>query len=104
MTAGTATGLSRDDIRAIHDRPLLELVFDAAQVHREFHEPSTVQCASLLSIKTGACPEDCSYCPQSAHYNTELEREPCLCYSQGDWLFSVVAPRVWRLSVRLSWR
>jgi len=74
----TATGLSRDDIRAIHDRPLLELVFDAACVHRQYHEPSTLQCASLLSIKTGSCPEDCTYCPQSAHWDTELESEPVI--------------------------
>ncbi len=70
--------LSRGDVRAIYDRPLLELVARAARVHREHHDPRHVQCSALLSIKTGACPEDCAYCPQSAHHNTELEREPLL--------------------------
>ena len=78
MTAATQTGLSREAIQAIHDRPLLELVFEAARVHRAHHDPATVQCASLLSIKTGACPEDCAYCPQSAHHGAELEREPLM--------------------------
>ncbi len=77
MTVATAA-LTREAVQAIHDRPLLELVFEAAQVHRAHHDPARVQCASLLSIKTGACPEDCAYCPQSAHYNTELEREPLM--------------------------
>ncbi|MDA1195444.1 MAG: biotin synthase BioB [Planctomycetota bacterium] len=70
--------LSRAAIRVIHDGPLLSLVFRAATVHRAHHAPDTVQCASLLSIKTGACPEDCAYCPQSAHWNAELEREPLM--------------------------
>ena len=77
MTVASAH-LSREAIQAIYDRPLLELVFEAGTVHREHNDPSAVQCASLLSIKTGACPEDCAYCPQSAHYNTELEREPLM--------------------------
>ncbi|MDF1699824.1 MAG: biotin synthase BioB [Planctomycetota bacterium] len=75
MTVAT-TALSREALQAVYDQPLLELVFQAAQVHRAHHDPRAVQCASLLSIKTGACPEDCAYCPQSAHHNTELEREP----------------------------
>ncbi len=55
--------------------PLLDLVFQAQTVHRQ-HAHKDVQLASLMSIKTGACPEDCKYCPQSAHYNTELKKEP----------------------------
>ena len=60
--------------------PLLELVDQAREVHRRYHEDGTVQLASLLSIKTGACPEDCAYCPQSAHYakKTGLKRETLL--------------------------
>ena len=60
--------------------PLLELVDHAREVHRRHHEDGTVQLASLLSIKTGACPEDCAYCPQSAHYakKTGLQREELL--------------------------
>ena len=64
-----------DEARAIYDRAVTDLVFKAQQVHREFHEPDAVQLCSLLSVKTGACPEDCSYCPQSAHYDTQVEPE-----------------------------
>ena len=63
-------------VQALFERPLLELVFEAAQTHREFHDPTTVQCSQLLSIKTGGCPEDCSYCSQSAHNDSELDRSP----------------------------
>ncbi|MGI9383702.1 MAG: biotin synthase BioB [Methyloligellaceae bacterium] len=60
--------------------PLIELLYRAQGVHRRYHEDNTVQLASLLSIKTGACPEDCKYCPQSAHYakDTGLEKETLL--------------------------
>lgn len=57
-----------DEIVAIHDLPLLDLIALANRVHRHFHDVGDVQKASLLSIKTGGCPEDCAYCPQSAHY------------------------------------
>jgi biotin synthase len=57
-----------DEIVAIHDLPLLDLIAQANRVHRHFHDVSDVQKASLLSIKTGGCPEDCAYCPQSAHH------------------------------------
>ncbi len=57
-----------DEILAIHDLGLLELIAEANRVHRFFHAVSDIQKASLLSIKTGGCPEDCAYCPQSAHY------------------------------------
>jgi biotin synthase len=57
-----------DEILAIHDLALLELIAEANRVHRFFHAVSDIQKASLLSIKTGGCPEDCAYCPQSAHY------------------------------------
>jgi len=64
------------EIRAIHDLPLLDLVYRAAGVHRAYNDPSDVQRASLLSIKTGACPEDCGYCSQSAHHKgTGLPRQ-----------------------------
>jgi biotin synthase len=71
---------SVDEILAILQSPLLELVHQAQSVHRQWHEEGTVQLASLLSIKTGACPEDCKYCPQSAHYakDTGLEKERLL--------------------------
>ena len=66
------------ELRALHDLPLTELVFRAQTIHREFHAPNKVQRCTLLSIKTGACPEDCGYCPQSAHYDTSVTPERLL--------------------------
>jgi biotin synthase len=64
-----------DEIVAIHDMPLLDLIARANAVHRRNFDPSDVQKAALLSIKTGGCPEDCSYCPQSAHHReVKLDR------------------------------
>jgi len=63
------------DVRAIHDLPLPDLLLRAQQIHREHHRPNEVQLCSLLSVKTGGCPEDCSYCPQSSHYDTGVKRE-----------------------------
>ena len=65
---------TREEIRAVHHQPLPDLLFTAQSLHREFHDPNRVQFCRLLSIKTGGCPEDCSYCPQSAHYQTEVTR------------------------------
>tara|TARA_Y100001954_G_scaffold79177_2_gene86989 strand:+ start:13673 stop:14710 length:1038 start_codon:yes stop_codon:yes gene_type:complete len=64
-----------EEIQAIHDKPLLDLIFEAASIHRENFDPQKVQVSSLISIKTGGCPEDCSYCPQAARYNTGLEAQ-----------------------------
>ncbi len=64
---------NKDSALALYHTPLLELVFQAATVHRHHHNPCEVQMSSLLSIKTGGCAEDCSYCPQSAKYNTNVE-------------------------------
>ncbi len=68
----------RAEVRAIHDRPLLELVLRAAAVHRKFHPPNEVQVCRLLSLKTGGCPEDCTYCAQSARYDTGVTSAPLL--------------------------
>lgn len=57
----------------LYNSPLMELMYQAATVHREFHNPLEVQMSTLISIKTGGCPEDCSYCPQSMKYHTDLE-------------------------------
>ena len=77
--AATATrGLARDDVAAVYRSPLLELVFRAGEVHRRHHDPSQVQVCVLLSVKTGGCPEDCGYCPQSAHHPTQVKPEPLL--------------------------
>ncbi len=65
-----------DEVAALLARPLFELLFEAASVHRRHHDPNKVQCSQLMNIKTGGCPEDCSYCSQSAHYATAVEREP----------------------------
>ncbi|MAT64526.1 MAG: biotin synthase BioB [Gammaproteobacteria bacterium] len=69
---------TRDEILALFARPFNDLIFEAQQVHRAHFDPGEVQVSTLLSIKTGACPEDCAYCPQSAHYKTELEVERLL--------------------------
>jgi biotin synthase len=72
MTHSEASSSTRHDwttyeIAAIYDLPLLDLISEANRIHRKFHDLNDVQKASLLSIKTGGCPEDCAYCPQSAH-------------------------------------
>jgi len=64
---------SPEALLELYNKPLLELVFEAATVHRQFHDPREVQMSSLLSIKTGGCPEDCGYCPQAARYHTDVE-------------------------------
>src|SRR5215469_725486 len=72
------TDWSREEISALYHRPLLDLLFEAQKVHRQFHPANQVQMCRLLSIKTGGCPEDCAYCPQSAHYSTGVERQPLM--------------------------
>jgi biotin synthase len=67
---------STAEIRAIHDLPIPDLLFRAAQVHRAHWNPQEIQFCTLDSIKTGACPEDCAYCPQAARYDTGLKVEP----------------------------
>lgn len=69
---------SREEILALFDLPFNDLLHQAQSVHREHFDPNTVQVSTLLSIKTGACPEDCAYCPQSAKYDTGLEKERLL--------------------------
>jgi biotin synthase len=69
------TDWKRQEIAALYHQPLMDLLLQAQKVHREFHPANEVQMCRLLSIKTGGCPEDCAYCPQSAHYSTGVERE-----------------------------
>ncbi len=66
------------EVQALFDQPFNDLLFQAQSVHRENFDPNQVQISTLLSIKTGACPEDCKYCPQAGIYNTELEKEKLL--------------------------
>ncbi|GHC25405.1 biotin synthase BioB [Aidingimonas halophila] len=67
-----------DEIEALFALPFNDLLWQAQQVHRRYFDPNAVQVSTLLSIKTGACPEDCKYCPQSGHYNTGLGKEKLL--------------------------
>jgi biotin synthase len=68
----------KSEVQTIYDTPLPELLYRAQTVHRSFHEPDRVQTCQLISIKTGGCPEDCAYCPQSAHYDANVERQGLL--------------------------
>jgi biotin synthase len=65
----------KSQVQLLYRLPFMELLHHAHEVHRSHHDPSDIQRCTLLSIKTGGCPEDCSYCPQSAHYDTGLERQ-----------------------------
>jgi biotin synthase len=66
---------TREDVRALFALPFPELIFQAATVHRQYFDPTEVQISTLLSIKTGGCPEDCAYCPQSAKFDTGVKAE-----------------------------
>ncbi|VFR19551.1 Biotin synthase [plant metagenome] len=70
-----AQRVSLDEILALYDLPFPELLHRAQTVHREHFDPTVVELASLLSIKTGGCPEDCAYCPQSAHHDTAVDAD-----------------------------
>src|SRR6186713_1246773 len=69
---------TREEISEIFNQPILNLIYQGATVHREFHDPQEVQVCTLLSVKTGGCPEDCAYCPQAARYHTAVEAEPLM--------------------------
>ena len=64
---------TKQEILDIYNQPLMDLLYQAASIHREHHDPNTVQVSTLISIKTGGCPEDCGYCPQAARYHTDIE-------------------------------
>ncbi len=69
---------SLQEIRALYDLPLFELIDRARAVHLAFHQKEKVQLCTLLSVKTGGCPEDCAYCPQSSHHETPVKGEAML--------------------------
>lgn len=69
---------TREEIAGIYHFPVLELIYRAATVHREYNDPQEVQVCTLLSVKTGGCPEDCSYCPQAARYHTNVKIQKLL--------------------------
>lgn len=72
---GVRHDFSVEEVLQLFALPFNDLIFKAAQIHRQFHDPNAVQISTLLSIKTGSCPENCKYCPQSAHYDTGLGKE-----------------------------
>ena len=78
MTEAVRTDWSIAEIRDLFDTPLIQLVRDASGVHQQFHDPEVVHVNQLLSIKTGACPEDCGYCSQSVHNNSGVKPEPLM--------------------------
>ena len=69
---------TKEEIGEIYNLPVLELIYNASVVHREFHSTGEVQVCTLLSVKTGGCPEDCAYCPQAARYSTDVEAHKLL--------------------------
>jgi biotin synthase len=78
MTSALRFDWTLKEIGSIYTLPLPELILTAQTAHRTYHRPDEVQACTLLSIKTGGCPEDCGYCPQSAHYDTGLTRQPLM--------------------------
>ncbi|WP_017317008.1 biotin synthase BioB [Mastigocladopsis repens] len=78
MTVVIRYDWQESEIREIYDTPLLELIYQSASVHRQYHDPRKIQVCKLISIKTGGCPEDCSYCAQSSRYKTEVKAQALL--------------------------
>jgi biotin synthase len=75
LAGGVRHDWTRDEVRALFALPFPELMFEAQRIHRLHFDPTEVQISTLLSIKTGGCPEDCAYCPQSAHFDTGVKAE-----------------------------
>ena len=73
---------TKEEILEIYNKPLMELLYEAATIHRQSHDPNVVQVSTLLSIKTGGCSEDCGYCPQAARYHTGVEGDDLMGVSQ----------------------
>lgn len=73
---------TKEEIIAIYNKPMMDLLYEAASIHREHHDPNVVQVSTLLSIKTGGCSEDCGYCPQAARYHTSVEGNDLMSVSQ----------------------
>lgn len=78
MTAHIRHDWTLEEVRSIYNQPLLDLVHQASDVHRKFHQTDDIQKCTLVSIKTGGCPEDCGYCSQSVHHEADLTREPLM--------------------------
>ncbi len=96
---------TREEISAIYHRPLLDLIYDAASIHRANNDYSEVQISSLISIKTGGCSEDCSYCPQAARYQTDIDVNPLMHVSEVlDSAVKAKAMGASRLCMGAAWR
>ncbi|WP_029033981.1 biotin synthase BioB [Salinimicrobium terrae] len=80
--ATTRHNWTKEEILEIYNKPFMDLLYEAATVHRQNHDPNTVQVSTLLSIKTGGCSEDCGYCPQAARYHTNIEGNDLMSVSQ----------------------
>ena len=80
--ATTRHNWTKEEILEIYNKPFMDLLYEAATVHRQNHDPNTVQVSTLLSIKTGGCSEDCGYCPQAARYHTDIEGNDLMSVSQ----------------------
>jgi biotin synthase len=78
VASAVRSNWSREEVAQIYRTALPELIFRAQTTHRQFHDADRVQTCQLISIKTGGCPEDCAYCPQSAHYEADVERQGLL--------------------------
>ncbi|MDB9376862.1 biotin synthase BioB, partial [Nodularia sphaerocarpa] len=78
MSVGIRYNWQKAEIQAIYNTPFLELIYQAASVHRQYHDSTKIQVCKLISIKTGACPEDCGYCAQSSRYQTEVKPQALL--------------------------
>lgn len=95
----------KSEVQAVYETPLPQLVYRAQTVHREFHAPDRVQTCQLISIKTGGCPEDCAYCPQSGHYEADVERQGLLGPQQViDVAREAVQRGVTRFCMGAAWR
>ncbi|MFH7027878.1 MAG: biotin synthase BioB [Heteroscytonema crispum UTEX LB 1556] len=105
MSLGIRYDWQEAEIRAIYNTPLLELIYQAASVHRQYHDSTKIQVCKLISIKTGACPEDCSYCAQSSRYKTEVKAQQLL---DKDTVVSIAqqakASGVSRVCMGAAWR
>src|SRR3954451_12204282 len=105
MTTAIRHDWTCDEVRDLFETPLLDLVFRAAQVHREHHDPAQVQVNQLISIKTGGCPEDCGYCSQSVHHSSGIKATPML--QHDDVLATAASAKeqgVTRICLGAAWR
>ncbi|MBL0912322.1 MAG: biotin synthase BioB [Bacteroidia bacterium] len=99
------TDWTREEVAQIYNKPLIDLVFEAGRIHRENFNGNEVQMSTLLSIKTGGCPEDCAYCPQAARYNTGVKGTPLL--NEEEILMSALAAKAngsSRFCMGAAWR